>query len=42
LSTFLVVLSEKNKKIGFYFSDKRSIDVEKVLIELFYSHSDLL
>jgi hypothetical protein len=25
LSTFLVVLSGKNKKIGFYFSDKRSI-----------------
>jgi hypothetical protein len=23
LSTFLVVLSGKNKKIGFYFSDKR-------------------
>ncbi len=25
LSTFLVVLSGKNKKNGFYFSDKRSI-----------------
>jgi hypothetical protein len=25
LSTFLEVLSEKNKKIRFYFSDKRSI-----------------
>jgi hypothetical protein len=25
LSIFLVVLSGKNKKIGFYFSDKRSI-----------------
>jgi hypothetical protein len=25
LSTFLIVLSGKNKKNGFYFSDKRSI-----------------
>jgi hypothetical protein len=28
LSTFLVVLTGKNKKIGFYFSDKRSIPLQ--------------
>jgi hypothetical protein len=37
LSTFLIVLSGKNKKNGFYFSDKRSIFIygKKKFDELF-------
>jgi hypothetical protein len=36
LSTFLVVLSGKNKKIGFYFSDKRSIEkIRAILIPVY-------
>jgi hypothetical protein len=41
LSIFLVVLSGKNKKIGFYFSDKRSIEKISLLFYLLFPHFEI-